>query len=128
MENMKNIDKVSTRAGAVKALENIHIMFSGKASPAESEPVVRMGREDFARKSNSFGAILINDSYAKFRFSKRSNDLLSPLSREKFGYSLSIAPAAKNSALKSSQSVVRRSTKLSLRSNDFASPLDYSSH
>lgn len=47
----------------------------------------RMSRKDFSRKQNSYAPVLMNDTYSNFRFSKRANDLLSPLSKGKFGFS-----------------------------------------
>ena len=43
-------------------------------------------KRDFARKNNSFAPVLINDGYANFRFSNRASDILSPLSKTKYGF------------------------------------------
>ena len=45
-----------------------------------------MSRKDFSRKTNAFAPVLVNDSYANFRFSKRAGEVLSPLNRSKFGF------------------------------------------
>lgn len=42
---------------------------------------------DFSRKPNSFANILVSEKYANFRFSKRANEVLSPLSPKRFGFS-----------------------------------------
>ena len=47
-----------------------------------------MERKDFARKNNSYAPVLVNDSYSKFRFSKRAGEVLSPLSKGKFGFTM----------------------------------------
>ena len=47
-----------------------------------------MERKDFSRKNNSFAPVLVNDSYANFRFSKRAGEVLSPLSKSKFGFTM----------------------------------------
>ena len=47
-----------------------------------------MERKDFARKNNSYAPVLVNDSYSNFRFSKRAGEVLSPLSKGKFGFSM----------------------------------------
>jgi len=47
----------------------------------------RMSRKDFSRKIvGNFPPTLVNDSYANFRFSKRAGEVLSPLSKSKFGF------------------------------------------
>ena len=45
----------------------------------------RMAKRDFARKSNSYAPVLMNDSYSNFRFTTRASEVLSPLSKGKFG-------------------------------------------
>ena len=45
-----------------------------------------MAKRDFARKSNSYAPILMNDSYSNFRFTNRASEVLSPLSKSKFGF------------------------------------------
>ena len=52
----------------------------------QSEIYDRMSRKDFSRKNNSFAPILVNDNYSNFRFSKRAGEVLSPLSKTKFGF------------------------------------------
>ena len=52
----------------------------------QSEIYDRMSRKDFSRKSNSFAPVLVNDHYSNFRFSKRAGEVLSPLSKTKFGF------------------------------------------
>ena len=47
-----------------------------------------MERKDFSRKNNSFAPVLVNDNYANFRFSKRAGEVLSPLSKSKFGFTM----------------------------------------
>ena len=49
----------------------------------------RMSRKDFSRKICSIQPSPINDSYANFRFSKRAGEVLSPLSKSKFGLTTS---------------------------------------
>ncbi len=46
-----------------------------------------MKRKDFSRKANSYAPVLMNDSYASFRFSKRGTEVLSPLAKTKLGFS-----------------------------------------
>ena len=80
----------------------------------------RMSRKDFSRKSNSFAPVLINDSYSKFRFTKRASDQVSPLSQSRFGlsknpYMLSESKMG-SGYLRSSQSAMRH-TKMSLVSH-----------
>jgi len=45
----------------------------------------RSNRHDYSRKNNGFAPILTDDSYTNFRFSKRATEMLSPLSRSRFG-------------------------------------------
>ena len=47
-----------------------------------------MERKDFSRKNNSYAPVLVNDSYANFRFSKRAGEVLSPLNKSKFGFTI----------------------------------------
>ena len=47
-----------------------------------------MSRKDFSRKANSYVPVVLNDSYSKFRFQKRANEILSPLSKTKFGFTV----------------------------------------
>ena len=47
-----------------------------------------MSRKDFSRKSNSHAPVHLNDSYSNFRFQKRANEILSPLSKSKFGFTV----------------------------------------
>ena len=54
----------------------------------QDERYDRMNRKDFSRKSNTFEPVLFNDSYSNFRFSKRAGEILSPLSKSKFGFNL----------------------------------------
>ena len=49
----------------------------------------RMSRKDFSRKISTIQPTPINDSYANFRFSKRAGEVLSPLSKSKFGLTTS---------------------------------------
>ena len=49
----------------------------------------RMSRKDFSRKISTIQPNPINDSYANFRFSKRAGEVLSPLSKSKFGLTTS---------------------------------------
>ena len=49
----------------------------------------RMSRKDFSRKISTIQPSPINDSYANFRFSKRAGEVLSPLSKSKFGLTTS---------------------------------------
>ncbi len=46
-----------------------------------------MKRKDFSRKANSYAPVLMNDSYASFRFSKRGTEVLSPLAKTKLNFS-----------------------------------------
>ena len=49
----------------------------------------RMSRKDFSRKICTIQPSPINDTYANFRFSKRAGEVLSPLSKSKFGLTTS---------------------------------------
>ena len=49
----------------------------------------RMSRKDFSRRISTIQPTPINDSYANFRFSKRAGEVLSPLSKSKFGLTTS---------------------------------------
>ena len=54
----------------------------------QDERYDRMNRKDFSRKPNTFAPVLLNDGYSNFRFSKRAGEILSPLSKTKFGLNL----------------------------------------
>ena len=58
-----------------------------------------MNRKDFSRKTNSFAPVLINDGYSNFRFSKRAGEVLSPLSKSKFGFTMQKSHARKMSMM-----------------------------
>lgn len=73
LENM-SLDRITSQAGARKALNNLRSMIRlGQPSPA-LHSAASMGRKDFSRKLNSFGPVLVNNSYSGFRFAKRSTD------------------------------------------------------
>ena len=48
----------------------------------------RLSRKDFSRKPNTFAPVLLNDGYSNFRFSQRAGEILSPLSKTKFGFNM----------------------------------------
>ena len=75
---------------ANKAVENIKASLEGRSpsqKPSGDNRYDRMSRKDFSRKANSYAPVLINDGYSNFRFSKRAGEVLSPLSKSKFGFS-----------------------------------------
>ena len=94
---------------AMQALSKIKNAMAARGEPTESIKVVpeikkktkvlipseavlderydRMSRKDFSRKISTFQppSIQLNDGYSNFRFSKRAGEVLSPLSKSKFG-------------------------------------------
>lgn len=60
---------------------------SPQSGTADQQRYGKTSRRDFARKTNSFAPVLINDSYSNFRFAKRAGEVFSPLSTKQFGVS-----------------------------------------
>ena len=82
-----------TESFAKSALDNLKGILQGRNNSTKNHHGTetrydRMERKDFSRKNNSFAPVLINDSYANFRFSKRAGEVLSPLSKSKFGFTM----------------------------------------
>ena len=74
--------------GSVAAYESIKSNILGSVESKGSDEVRydRMAKRDFSRKTNSYAPILMNDSYSNFRFTNRATEVLSPLSKGKFGF------------------------------------------
>ena len=71
---------------AKTALERVSASLQGTTTlKGVDERYNRTNNRDFQRKANSYAPILINDGYSNFRFSKRAIEVLSPLSKSKFG-------------------------------------------
>jgi len=74
--------------GSLAAYNSIKSQLLGRQDSQGSSEVRydRMAKRDFARKANSYVPVLMNDSYSNFRFSNRATEVLSPLSKGKFGF------------------------------------------
>ena len=78
----------SNAQGSAAAYESIksNILASVESKGSEEVRYDRMAKRDFSRKTNSYAPILMNDSYSNFRFTNRASEVLSPLSKGKFGF------------------------------------------
>ena len=95
---LKAIDDIKKMFGQKRAMSNNTQVYSPKP---QEERYDRMNRKDFSRKTNSFVPVLVNDGYSNFRFSKRAGEVLSPLSKSKFGFTLQKSNARKMSLMSS---------------------------
>ena len=59
--------------------------------------------------------MLVNDSYANFRFSKRANEVLSPLSKTKYGFTLHKSAAIRKMSMTNTS---KRPENLTMKPND----------
>lgn len=83
--NLRSIFNTSVPSAASSPRKNEKVTIPSEA--VLDERYDRMCRKDFSRKVDAFPPTLVNDSYAKFRFSKRAGEVISPLNKSKFGLS-----------------------------------------